>query len=267
MKKKNYIGQKFGRLLVLSEIKSKSKQRRVLCKCDCGATKEVQVCHLVSGHTTSCGCLRKELIVDNTKYIGKKYGRLTILSEPEGEHRYVNCKCDCGTIKQIQLHALKSGRIVSCGCYNKEVNKERLTTHGMHNTKGAYFSWQSMKARCLNPNATGYAYYGGRGIKVCERWLKFENFYADMGDPPSGMTIDRIDNNGNYEPSNCKWSTLIEQSNNKRSNHRITFNGLTKTLKQWANTMGINYGTLCGRINVYNWPVERALTQPVRGRP
>lgn len=122
-----------------------------------------------------------------------------------------------------------------------------------------YRTWANLKGRCTNPNLPGYKDYGGRGISVCERWQKFENFYADMGEKPSGMTLERKDNNGNYEPDNCKWATQAEQSINKRNNRMVTFNGETMCLRDWAQRIGLDSSTLHARLS-HGWPVEFALT-------
>jgi hypothetical protein len=128
-------------------------------------------------------------------------------------------------------------------------------------------TWLSMKNRCLNPNDTRFADYGGRGITICDKWENsFETFYADMGPRPEGCSIDRIDVDGDYEPSNCRWATDTEQRRNKRNNHLITHKGETKTLAEWSEITNIKYATLKIRINKLKWPVERALTEPVRTR-
>lgn len=132
--------------------------------------------------------------------------------------------------------------------------------HGMCNTP-EYSTWERIKNRCNNPNSADYPDYGGRGIKVCDRWRKsFLAFYSDMGNKPiPNYSLDRINNNGNYEPSNCRWATIQEQANNKRSNRVFTINGATKTLKQWSDELGLKYKTVHMRINSYGWSTERAL--------
>lgn len=146
---------------------------------------------------------------------GKKFGNLTVLNDTgkRGKSYNViwNCLCDCGNEHEVNSGNLRSGMVKSCGCLNhKATNK----SHGMYKTP-TYNSWVSMKVRCNRKKNDNYHRYGGRGIKVCERWMVFENFFADMGERPEGMTLDRIDNDGNYEQSNCKWSTKQEQRINQ----------------------------------------------------
>lgn len=164
-----------------------------------------------------------------------------------------DCRCKCGIQKAVEASTLKRGTSKSCGC---------LTEHKKIKTS-TYKRWALMKARCLNPNNNRYQYYGGRGIKVCERWLDFRNFYADMGDCPEGMTIERIDSDGNYEPSNCKWLKKEEQSKNRRSNIKIAFNGKTQNLMDWAKELNLSPGTLYSRIE-RGWSFERTLTDKGR---
>ena len=134
-----------------------------------------------------------------------------------------------------------------------------LMTHGKSRSK-AYRIWDGMRQRCDNPKNKAYKNYGGRGIRYCPKWQFFEGFYEDMGDPPDGSSLDRIDNEGNYEPSNCRWATRIEQNNNSRQNTTVSFCGETLTIAQWARRIGVRANTLSLRL-LRGWPVEAALTR------
>ncbi len=147
------------------------------------------------------------------------------------------CLCDCGTETMTAASDMRRGTTVSCGCYARE----RHTKHGRTESP-EYAAWCGIKTRCNNPNAKEYPYYGGRGIQVCKRWRdSFASFFADMGERPAGRySIERIDNDGNYEPANCKWATKREQTRNRRNNVRLTYQGETKTAVDWAAQLGIS---------------------------
>lgn len=205
--------------------------------------------------------------------IGQKFGILTVLKRTDGNQRgYCRwlCKCICGKEKIISSGDLKSGNTKSCGCLRKKQTCERFTTHG-HLKNGlvskTYHSWLSMIQRCTNPHKKDYKYYGGRGIIVCKRWMKFENFLVDMDEPPTkSHSIDRIDNDGNYCKSNCRWATRTEQQRNTRRSHMISYGGKTQCISAWAEELNIHYSTLCSRIFILRWSIEKALKTPIRKR-
>jgi len=140
-------------------------------------------------------------------------------------------------------------------------------THG-HTARGesspTYQAWAAMRHRCLRPSNPRFADYGGRGITVCERWSSFAAFLSDMGERPNGMQIDRIDNDGNYEPSNCRWATAKEQTRNRRNNRLLTIDGATKCLAQWSELSGVGYAVIRARLTVLKWEPKRAVFQPER---
>lgn len=199
---------------------------------------------------------------------GDKFGRLTIIKEIDGTRysRRILCKCDCGKNKVVDLTALISGNTQSCGCLKKELVRAKNLTHGLSGSK-LHHIWTSMKQRCFNPNDQSYFNYGARGIRVSQEWLDFQEFYkwAMSNGYREGLTIERTDNDGNYEPSNCKIIPFSEQSKNRRSNHWIEFSGERKTMSQWARDLGFKRETIKDRIRS-GWPIEKVLTTPIKSK-
>lgn len=195
--------------------------------------------------------------------IGQRFGNYTIIAKsdrrlPSGGRPFYACRCDCGSVREVNIQILRSGRAKGCGC--------RLFKHGMRHTP-LYGVWQAMINRCHNPNVDRFRDYGGRGIKVCDRWRgSFQAFFDDMGDRPSDdHQIDRIDNDGDYEPGNCRWVPRKDQQRNKRNNHLIEWKGETRTLVEWAAFLGISRKALSWRIHS-GWTIEEAFTRPVVSR-
>lgn len=214
--------------------------------------------------------------------IGEKFGRLVVIEEgtpyisPKAgtSHVRYKCKCICGNIKIIRKSSLISGFSQSCGCLAKELAKERATVHG--NSGELLFSrWFDMIRRCNDSSRKDFKHYGGRGIKVCDRWENaatgFKAFVEDMSNEfVQGLELDRIDVNGPYCKENCKWSTRQEQVNNRRpiseggTGYYLTYNGITKTLKDWSSEVGLSWKCLYDRVEKLKWNPERALNTPMR---
>lgn len=181
-----------------------------------------------------------------------RYGRLSVLKSVKGGWL---CQCDCGNETIVAGSHLREGRVVSCGCYHAERQHEATRTHGMTGTPG-YDSWVAMRQRCTNPDRADWKNYGGRGIRICEAWDDFARFIADMGAPEPGQTIERVDNNGNYEPGNCRWATRTEQTRNTRRTRLLTINGTTKPLVTWCEDLGVPYWTAHARLRRGATPEE-----------
>lgn len=192
---------------------------------------------------------------------GMQFLHLKVITEAEkskfGERRWI-CECKCGKKVNVGASRLKSGKTKSCGCASLRHG------HCVGGLSHEYVSWCNMKTRCLNKNFTNYHNYGGRGISICQRWLSFENFIEDMGPMPTKKhTLERIENDGNYEKTNCVWATRMEQANNRRSSHRLTHAGRTMTIQQWSREIGLNDRLISMRLQ-RGWSDERALTEDPR---
>jgi len=191
--------------------------------------------------------------------IGIKFNHLTAIQEIGLGNRgkiYL-FQCDCGNTKEASGSEVRTGHIKSCGCLRSEMIAAKNETHGAVGTP-IYETWQGMKARCLNPKTAAYKNYGGRGITICQEWLTFEGFLADMGERPEGCTLERIDNNKGYIKDNCRWATVAEQSRNTRQNKFLSKNGKTMCMMDWAKETGIPYPTIQDRVR-RGWSDERAL--------
>lgn len=201
---------------------------------------------------------------------GEKIGRLTVIKRVENNkanNAQWLCQCECGKEIITTTANLKRRHSKSCGCLRKEHTSginNNFYKHGMYNTK-LYQTWHNMKQRCFNKNSSHYKNYGGRGIKVCDEWLEFMNFYnwAMSNEYSEELTIDRIDVNGNYEPDNCRWVDNKTQCNNKRNNHLITYNGKTHTMMEWSRLLNIKYDVLRFRLK-RGWDIEKALTERIK---
>lgn len=253
-------GDRFGRLTVLYEVEprintSGKKSRRFLFQCDCGNTANIGLAQVRNNGTVSCGCRMREAQQEyvqskKLKLIGKKFGRLTVLKETEPYQydsgrttRQFLCRCKCGNEVVKVIEGLASGKFTSCGlgCVN---SRHGMTKTPIHN---AYYH---MMNRCENPKDQSYPNYGGRGIKVCNRWKEsFDNFLEDMGSTWfKGASIERIDVDGHYSPENCKWIPFSEQSKNRRCVRRFEYKGKMMTIRELAEYSKVSYRTLKDRI-------------------
>ena len=200
---------------------------------------------------------------------GQVFGRLTVVDKaPNPEHKQTrwNCLCECGNASVVNSGDLRTGNTRSCGCYKLDTLIERASTHSMSKTI-IYGRWVNMRARCSNVSNKRYDDYGGRGISVCDRWRNsFQNFYDDMGDPPTPEhSIERQDNDKGYTPCNCYWADRLAQANNKRNNRLLTHLGRTQTSAQWSRELGISEQSIHSRLR-YGWSVENTLTVGIRPR-
>lgn len=263
------MSDKYNKLTILKEVRSEYKNGRwrkiVQCECECGKVIERPKSLVVNGYIKSCGCIK----TNKAKVIGKRFGAWLVIKEIENNRsgRQFLCKCDCGVERVVNYSNLLSKRSSSCGCtprkynikYKKDIpNRDRLLN-----------IYIGMKDRCYNPNNKSYKYYGQRGISICKEWLDenvgFENFanWSNKNNYNDNLSIDRINVNGNYEPSNCRWATNSMQSRNKRNNVYLTYNGKTQTVSEWAKEIGCAYNTIRYRM-AHGWDIEDILSKPTR---
>lgn len=202
--------------------------------------------------------------------IGKKFGKLTVIKRDTNKNNgvYWVCLCDCGNYTTVRSDSLLQGITKSCGCFQKEQVKKsckkNFTKHGLSKSRINNI-WFNIKQRCYNQNSDDYKYYGNKNIKLCSEWHNFQNFYnwAIANGYNKSLTIDRIDVNGNYEPSNCRWVSFKVQENNRSNNRLIKHNNKIHTLSEWSKIANIKYSTLKKRIDT-GWDIEKALNYPVR---
>ena len=259
---KDLTGQRFGKLVVLERAENnKHNESMWVCQCDCGTIKTVSGNNLSCGRTKTCGCGK----LGYGDLTGRKYSRLTVLRKVgygNGGSKW-ECQCDCGAKVIVSSSCLVRGHNKSCGCL---LHRKPYNYLGRDQYPRIYIIWKSMRQRCFSKTCAAYKYYGGKGVTICDEWMDYENFldwtlkngYSDT------KTIDRIDSDGNYCPENCRWATALVQSNNRSFNKRITYNGETHTVSEWARIMNMNYGTFNSRIK-RGWDLERVFNQPLKG--
>lgn len=210
------------------------------------------------------------IVATNRKELaGQRFGRLVagesihVQGKTQKKLHY-KCRCDCGSEVLVNAQNLRRGMTQSCGCLQRERAKSASLKHGMSHTS-IHNTWMSMLQRCIDEKCEAYKDYGARGVKVCERWMAFENFLADIGLPPQvGLTLDRYpDNDGNYEPGNVRWATKKEQANNRRSSRILEHGGEKLTVAEWEDRRGFRRGLIHCRLQA-GWTPERAITQKPR---
>lgn len=246
---------KYNRWTVIKTFKHIDTNREMAeCICDCGTKKTVNFYTLKKGKSQSCGCLQKENTAKAKRInlVGKKFGKLKVISRDKNSTKWI-CKCECGKSSIVTTSNLTTGNSTSCGCH-VGLN---LKIHGQYKHP-SYVHWRTMKQRCNNPNSSDYKNYGGRGIKICNRWKNIKNFIIDMGIPPTKKhTLDRIDVNDDYKPTNCRWATRKTQSNNRRNTLKL--DGIT--LKKWCELNNLCYNTTYQRFKK-GWSKEKLLNPP-----
>lgn len=262
-------GMKFSRLTVLKQSPRKDSRPVWECKCECGSKVLVSTSALRTGNTKSCGCARiianKNRCIDLT---GKTFGKWMVVCRAEniGRRTFWLCECECGGKRPVQADSLSGGISTNCGCERNKKTISRNTTHGMYGRPERNV-WQQMIGRCTNKNDESYKNYGGRGIKVCDKWRNdFLAFLKDMGPRPfDGAQIDRFpNNNGNYEPGNCRWTTRKNNLRNTRKNRFLEFDGKRLTVAEWSEVTGISQSAIYSRLDKMGWSIEKSLSTPVK---
>lgn len=257
----NYIGKKYGRLTILKDLGLHAirRKRMVLAECECGNVREYLLGQMKLGDVKSCGCIVKDKFYD---VVGKKYGLLTVVEElmRVKRQRMVLVQCDCSNRTMVSLSNLESGNTKSCGCLAKKIVSELSKKHGLSGHL-LYGVWGNIKTRCYNKNLEIYTDYGGRGIKMCDEWhydfVCFYNWCISNG-WQKGLSVERINNDGNYEPGNCKMGTPPMQNRNKRNNIYLEYEGKSMCVADWAKELGIGLTTITQRLNM-NLDIDQVL--------
>lgn len=264
----DYIGKRYGYLTVIGQSKNSNIPNAFDFQCECGNIVSYAPDRVIKGNQKSCGKYNfsnnRPTKIHLEDYIGKKSHMLTVIgiSEklPSDKRQYLKCRCDCGNITRILPYQFNNGKIKSCGCLLKN-SPFRIDGRTLNPLYGL---WYNMIGRCENPNHPKYYRYGKRGIKVCEEWHDFDKFVEwsnSIGGRPNNYSIERINNDGNYEPSNCKWASSTEQAENKSNTIYLKYNGETKSLPEWCRITGLSWDLVYNRLSS-GWTVERALSTP-----
>lgn len=250
-RQRNLPGDKYGNLTLVSDLRTFKGKTKWHCLCDCGKPTVVSQTALRTEHTKTCGC-----VIGEPTPVGVRFGRLVVLSKASGvdERTHWKVLCDCGTETSVRAYRVKHGETRSCGCLVSDTN----STHRMSGTS-TYRAWAHAKDRCVNAANPDWPDYGGRGVTFHSAWYNFANFFRDMGERPNGTSIDRINNEGGYEPGNCRWATNKEQSRNRRSNINVCYKGRTLCLLDAAKVANLKYDTVRARITRRGWSISRAL--------
>ena len=255
-------GQVFGNLTVLAKDGVNAYGDTYWsCHCACGVLRRVLGSNLRRGLSRSCGCAERQ--AKHPLQIGQRFGAWTVIGDAPAlgsrARRAWQCRCDCGVVRNVKVEKLVAHLSLSCGCLQKNQTgvESPAYKHGLVDST-AYKSWAGMMQRCYNEKNTQYAYYGGRGIAVHSSWHTFQRFFSDMGEKPEGLTLERKDVNGDYSLENCCWATNTAQARNKRNNRKLTYQGATRTIAEWAEHLGMKYNTLHERLR-RGWSVEQSL--------
>lgn len=235
-----YSGAKFNDWILLERDFNRKPKAHWKCKCICGEIRSVSESNLRGNISTNCGCTRR------LDLLGKNFGRWTVVEKIKSSNKSYTmwkCQCICGNMGSVITHNLLSGESKSCGCLHKEVSTilgKARKTHGKRKSR-TYSTWQGMIQRCYNPKTIGFEYWGGRGIRVCDKWLKFEGFYEDMGEKPPKLTLDRIDNDKSYCKENCRWACYSTQTRNRRPFGKShNFIGVYAAGRRWKSSIWYN---------------------------